>query len=276
VRQQRQHPRAGRPRLTGAHLGQQILDQVVIDAGVCSLGWFGDGHPQLPPGHRRHQVAILDRAGQLRVVGAPGLEIGAHPQHGQRRRWLIRPVPGAGGRVQRGDERPPLPLLGALGEQLLELVDHQQQPALRQGLAALAAPSSPSPAGGGGRASAACRAGSANLAGSASSPRRTADASVPASSATRSASSSSGALVGVNTTHGHHAAPGATASPSARTCGSTPARSSDDLPAPDTPDTTKSPVPARPRDIRSSTCAVAASRPKKNAASRSPNALSPR
>jgi hypothetical protein len=24
---------------------------------------------------------------------------------------------------------PPLPLLGALGEQLLELVDHQQQPA---------------------------------------------------------------------------------------------------------------------------------------------------
>jgi hypothetical protein len=79
----------------------------------------------------------------------------------------------------------------------------------------------------------------------------------------------------VNTRHGHDAAPGAASSPSARSRGSTPARSSDDLPAPDTPDTTSSPAPSRRRDIRSSTWAVAASRPKKNAASCSSNAASP-
>ena len=32
--------------------------------------------------------------------------------------------------MQRGDERPPLPLVGALGEHLLELVDDEQQPPL--------------------------------------------------------------------------------------------------------------------------------------------------
>ena len=136
VRQQRQHPRAEGPGLAGAHLGQQDLDQVVIDAGVCLLGWFGDGHPQLPPGHRRDQVPVLHRVGQLRVVRAPGLEVSAHTQHHQRRRGLIRPVPGGGGRMQGGDERPPLALICALGEQLLELVDHQQQPTLQRGLAA--------------------------------------------------------------------------------------------------------------------------------------------
>ena len=93
VRQQRQHPRAEGPGLAGAHLGQQHLDQVVIDAGVCLLGWFGDGHPQLPPGHRRDQVPVLDRVGQLRVVRAPGLEVSAHAQHDQCRRGLIRAVP---------------------------------------------------------------------------------------------------------------------------------------------------------------------------------------
>ena len=134
VRQQRQHPRAHDPGLAGAHVGQQDLDQVVVDAGACRLGRLGDGHPQLPLGHRRHQIAVLDRAGQLRVVGAAGLEIGAHPQHDQRRRYVIRAVPGAGGRVQRGDERPALPLIRALGEHLLELVDHQQQPRLRMRL----------------------------------------------------------------------------------------------------------------------------------------------
>jgi hypothetical protein len=76
----------------------------------------------------------LDRVGQLRVVRAPGLEVGAHPQHDQRR-GLIVAMPSAGGCVQRGDERLPLCLIWALGEQLFELVDHQQQPA-RRGLAA--------------------------------------------------------------------------------------------------------------------------------------------
>ena len=134
---------------------------------------------------------------------------------------------------------------------------------------------SPSPAGPGGRARAACRAVSANQAGAVSRPRRTAAASAPASGATRSASSSSGARVGVNTTHGHDAAPGAAASPSARIRGSTPARSNDDFPAPDAPDTTSRPTPASSRDIRSSTAVVAASRPKNHPASCSPNTAQP-
>ena len=65
VRQQRQHTRPGGPGLAGPHLGQQDLDQVVVDARACRLGRLGDGHPQLPLGHRRHQVAVLDRVGQL-------------------------------------------------------------------------------------------------------------------------------------------------------------------------------------------------------------------
>jgi hypothetical protein len=129
VRQQRQYPRAEGPGLAGAHLGQQQAGQVVVDLEAGFLGWLCDGHPQLPLGHRGDQVTVLDRVGQLRVVGAAGLKIGAHPQHHQCRRCLIRAVTGSGGRVQRHDERPPLPLLGALGEQLFELVDHQQQPA---------------------------------------------------------------------------------------------------------------------------------------------------
>jgi hypothetical protein len=80
----------------------------------------------------------------------------------------------------------------------------------------------------------------------------------------------------VNTRQGHDVAPGAAASPVVRIRGSTPARSSDDFPAPDTPDTTSSPVPASSRDIRSSSALTVASRPKKNAASRSPNTASPR
>ena len=92
---------------------------------------------------------------------------------------------------------------------------------------------------------AAWRAVSANLAGSVSSPRRTAAASAPASTATRSASSSSGARPGVSTRHGQPAAPGADGSPAPRIRGSTPARSSDDLPAPDTPDTTIRPAPGK-------------------------------
>src|ERR1019366_9628153 len=98
----------------------------------------------------------------------------------------------------------------------------------------------------------------------------------PASDAPRTASSSNGARAGVNNRHGQHADPGADASPAPRIRGSTPARSSDDLPAPDTPETTSRPCPSRRRDIRSSTSVAAASRPKKNAASCSSNALSPR
>jgi hypothetical protein len=31
----------------GAHIPQQVLDEVIFDAGTCLLGRLGDGHPQL-------------------------------------------------------------------------------------------------------------------------------------------------------------------------------------------------------------------------------------
>ena len=98
MRQQRQYPGAGR-RLAAAHLSQEHVDQVIIDARTCALGWFGDGHPQLSLGHRGEQVAVLDRISQLRIAGAPGLEIGAHPEHYQRCWCLVRPGPGRRCRV---------------------------------------------------------------------------------------------------------------------------------------------------------------------------------
>jgi hypothetical protein len=118
VGEQRQHSDAEGARLASAHLGQQQVGQVVVDLRAGLLGRLGDRHPQLPLGHRRDQVPVLNRAGQLRVLGAPSLKVGAHSQHDQRRRGPVRAVPGGGDRVQRGDERPPLLLIRALGEQL--------------------------------------------------------------------------------------------------------------------------------------------------------------
>ena len=90
--------------------------------------------------------------------------------------------------------------------------------------------------------SAAWRAVRAKPAGSISSPRLTAAASDPASPATHVASSSSGARRGVNRSDGQDAASGADARPALCICGNAPARSRDDLPAPDAPDTTMSPI----------------------------------
>jgi hypothetical protein len=47
-------------------------------------------------------------AGQLRVVRAAGLKIGAHAEDDQGRGFVVRPVPDGGRGVQRGDERAPL------------------------------------------------------------------------------------------------------------------------------------------------------------------------
>ena len=93
--------------------------------------------------------------------------------------------------------------------------------------------------------------------------------------ATRIASSSSGLRDGVKIRHGQRAASGADASPAPRSLGSTPAHSSEDLPAPDTPDTTSRPGPVSRADMSSRTFVAACSRPKNQAASRSPNARNP-
>ncbi len=94
---------------------------------------------------------------------------------------------------------------------------------------------------------------SAKPAGLAASRSRTPAASARASGATCVASSSSGLRPGVKTTDGHDAASGTPGSPAFRHRDSTPARSSEDFPAPDTPETTTSPVPAKRADMRSST-----------------------
>ena len=49
-------------------LPQQRLHQRVIDAGTRRRGLLGDGHPQLPLGHRRHEVAVLDRGRPAAVL----------------------------------------------------------------------------------------------------------------------------------------------------------------------------------------------------------------
>ncbi|MBA2323845.1 MAG: hypothetical protein H0V92_07495 [Pseudonocardiales bacterium] len=98
--------------------------------------------------------------------------------------------------------------------------------------------------------------------------------------ATCFASSFSGAAVGVKIRYGQDAEPGASSPP--RILGSTPAANSEDLPDPDTPDTTSSsdqldcPEPFSSPDIRSSTLEAASSRPKKILSSSSENASSPR
>ena len=73
---------------------------------------------------------MLDRFGQLRIIGTAGLEISTHHQHHHSRRCLFRAMPDSGGRVQGNDELSLLLLIGASGKQLLELVDEQKQPRL--------------------------------------------------------------------------------------------------------------------------------------------------
>ena len=107
-----------------AYVGQHDLDQIVINAGACHLGWLSDSHSQLPLVHRRYQIAVLDRVGQLRIIRAAGLEIGADTQHDQRWRCLILSVPDAGSRAQCPNERPPLAFICTLGKHLLELINH--------------------------------------------------------------------------------------------------------------------------------------------------------
>jgi hypothetical protein len=75
VREQRQRSRPGGSRLAVTHLGEQDADQVFVHLRAGLLGRLGDRDPQLALGHRRHQVAVLDRIGQLGVIRAAGFEV---------------------------------------------------------------------------------------------------------------------------------------------------------------------------------------------------------
>ena len=155
-------------------------------------------------------------------------------------RHPIRAVAAARG-VQRSDKRLPLLRRLAYRKQLLALVNHQRHPPL---------PGTWLPRRF--RGSQRCLPGGQGETGRVGGqPLRNAAASAPATGAIRTASSSTGLFPGVNIRHGHDAASGATASPASRNRGSTPARNNEDLPAPDTPDTTSIPIPPlRRADIR--------------------------
>ena len=79
----------------------------------------------------------MDGVCQLRVFRAARLEVRAHTEHdkgcGLDTLWAPR-----GDRVQGRYERSPLLIVGALGEQLLELIDDQEQ--ARRPLAGLGSP----------------------------------------------------------------------------------------------------------------------------------------
>ena len=80
--------------------------------------------------------------------------------------------------------------------------------------------------------------------------------------------------VGRITRRGHRSDPGPRAP--AASCGISPARSSEDLPAPDSPATSSSPVPSSRPASHCTSWATSSPRPKKTRASRSWNGTSPR
>ena len=145
------------------------------------------------------------------------------------------------------------------GEQLLELVDHQDQARRRRRRAASAgAPDSVA----GPRPVAVLTASSTSIGaspGAADSDRYTDAGSAPATSASCIASSRSGLAVGRITRRGHRSDPGPSA-PAARR-GINPARSSEDLPAPDSPATSRIPVPSSRSASRCTSWAASSPRP---------------
>ncbi|WST43820.1 hypothetical protein OG592_06075 [Streptomyces avidinii] len=116
-----------RPRLTGRvrdHRGQQR-------AGHRAPGEHGrprDDLAQLLTAHRTDRdLRVAHRLDQVGVLDAVAVEIGAHTEHdpgpaGRRR----------AGRDQQGDERVALVPVPAEGEDLLELVDHDQRVDVRR------------------------------------------------------------------------------------------------------------------------------------------------
>ena len=145
--------------------------------------------------------------------------------------------------MQRRDERLPLDRVGvpARGEQLLELVDHQDQARRLAGCGTRPA-RCPQP-----RPAAVLTASSTSIGaspGAADSDRYTETGSAPAMSASCIASSRNGLAVGRITRRGHRSDPGPSAPAASR--GIKPALSSEDLPAPDSPATSKHARPVQP------------------------------
>ena len=117
VGEQRQRPGLVPARLRGAgraHIGQQHLDQAVLDAPARLVRGLYDHPAELLGGHGAdHDLPFLQRPGQPRVTERVAVEVRAQAEHDQG-------VLGQGG--QRGDELPPPGLVRSRGEDLLELI----------------------------------------------------------------------------------------------------------------------------------------------------------
>ena len=118
VRHQRQ--RAG----LAVRVRDDGLDQCRLHLHPGQQRRFADDTPQVVRRHRPHQhLAVPQRRDQLRVLGTPGEEVGPHTEHD-----LDPVVLPPRGRDQAGDERLPFLRVAAQREDLLELVDHDQDP----------------------------------------------------------------------------------------------------------------------------------------------------
>ncbi|HEX5114112.1 MAG TPA: hypothetical protein VFW65_02830 [Pseudonocardiaceae bacterium] len=121
VRQQWQHAV-----LSGA-VGHDLGDQRRLHHRPGLPGRSGDRCPELLGRHRAHQeLAPLQFPGQAGVLGAVAVEVGAHAQ--DHPHPAARPMSAL---QQQRDEPATFRLLGADGEDLLELVDHHEQVGVR-------------------------------------------------------------------------------------------------------------------------------------------------
>ena len=110
-----------------AHLpegvGHQGGQQGALDRVTGADGGLDDGLAQLVGAHRPdHDLSVAQRLDQVRVARAVRVEVGPDAQH-HPATTVLRPRGGQ----QRVDEPGALGLVGAEGEDLLELVHHQHQ-----------------------------------------------------------------------------------------------------------------------------------------------------
>jgi hypothetical protein len=127
VREQRQRPgivRRARRAAGCSHRGQitqQDLDQADFHIEAHQPGRLDDRGPHLLGRHgAKHHLALLQSSGDLGIAQRPVVEVGAQGEYHDS---------GAGQRADRADERLPLSLVLAVGEDLLELVNHDDRPA---------------------------------------------------------------------------------------------------------------------------------------------------
>jgi hypothetical protein len=100
---------------------QQHFDEAVLHVESCQPGRPDNRGTYLRLRHRaEHDLAFLQRGGELGVAQRAIVEISAQGEHNDN---------GAGQRAERADEDLPLFLVAAAGENLLELIHHDERPA---------------------------------------------------------------------------------------------------------------------------------------------------